>query len=477
MRSITEVLKDRDNFGGGNMVTKAEFKAYQGKNCAAIQELLKGTGTRPVLFLGSGITRRYLGAPSWTELLIAVAAKAGIVGDQYNFLAQKVGNDPAMIGTALIDPIHEWAWGAGKDEFPPDYFTASVEKSVFLKHLASGHLKGYGPLPADHPLKAETDLLKKTAPHAIITTNFDGLAAELFPDFELVVGEQIIPMSMSIMGELYQIHGSIVDPISLVLTHADYDRFMKKRRYISSKMMTYFAEYPVFILGYGLGDANVNAIISDLGEAMKDKGGLLDNVYYIEWTPDVLLLSHLKEEHVVPVESGSLPALRVRTIVTSDFEWVLRCLADMASPVAVNTKVLRHLAARVIDLVRADVPKNKVEIDYTKIEKLSDDANELAMVLGISNVSNPNLDYPYLLTQVAQKLGFNYWAHAHKLLPLANEVVGYDIKASDNEYHMAFKSGLKQATHKYSEKLVDLLKKLQQEQANKVHAVAVGEDA
>lgn len=448
------------------MVKKAEFEAYQARNRTNMRELLSGTGTRPVLFLGSGITRRFLGAPSWPELLVAIAEKIGIVGDQYNFLAQKVGNNPAMIGSLLVDPAHEWAWGDGKSEFPPEYFTASVEKSVFLKHLVAQHLKSFGPLPAKHPLSVETDLLKKTAPHAIITTNFDGLAAELFPDYELVVGEQIIPMSMSIMGELYQIHGSVADPSSLVLTQSDYERFMKKRRYISSKMMTYFAEYPVFILGYGLGDANVNAIISDLGEAMKDKGGLLDNVYYVEWVPDVLALTHLKEEHVVPSEPGTLP-LRVRTIVTSDFEWVLRTLADMASPVPVNTKVLRHLAARVVDLVRTDVPKNKVEIDYTKIEKLSDDTKELAMVLGISNVSNPNLDYPYILTQVAQKLGYNYWAHAHKLLLAANKKLGYDIKSTDNEYHMAFKSGLKLITHKYSEKLVDLLRELQEQHSKK----------
>ncbi|MCP9629608.1 SIR2 family protein [Rhodopseudomonas palustris] len=460
------------------MVTNADYEAYQARNCAAIQDLLNGTGTRPVLFLGSGVTRRYLGAPSWLELLIAISAKAGMTGDQYNFIAQKAGNNPAVIGSFLVDPIHEWAWSTGKNYFPAEYFTASTEKAIFLKHLAAEHLKSFGPLPATHPLTDEIELLKKIAPHAIITTNFDTFVPDLFAGFEAVVGEQIIPMSMSIMGELYQIHGSVADPSTLVLTQEDYDRFMKKRRYISSKMMTYFAEYPVFILGYGLGDANVNAIISDLGEAMKDKGGLLDNVYYVEWTPDVLALPHLKEEHVVPVEPGLAPALRVRTIVTSEFEWVLRALADMASPVPINTKLLRHLAARVVNLVRTDVPKNKVEIDYSRIEKLSDDTKELAMVFGISNVSNPNVDYPYLLTQVAQKLGYNYWAHAQKLLVAANKKLGFDIKSSDNEYHMAFKSGLKQATHKYSEKLVDLLKALQQEQAKKsATAPAHPEDA
>jgi hypothetical protein len=247
-----------------------------------------------------------------------------------------------------------------------------------------------------------------------------------------------------------------------VLTQADYERFVLKRRYISSKMMTYFAEYPVFIIGYGLGDPNVNAVMSDLGEAMKDKGGLLDNIYYVEWVPDVSSVPHLKEEHVVPVEPG-LPPLRVKTIVTSDFEWLFRVLADFASPVAVNTKVLRHLAARVIDLVRVDVPKNNVELDYQKIESLTDKPGELAMVLGISNVSNPNLNLPYILTQVAFKLGYSYWSYAMELLKKANETLGYDIRASDNEYHLAFKSGTKAVTHKYSEDLVDLLKQMQAE--------------
>lgn len=384
----------------------------------------------------------------------------GIESDQFNFLSQKAGNSPAEIGTLLVDPVHEWAWGAGKSEFPDSYFTAATEKAVFLKHIAAEHLKSFGPLSADHTLSAEIELLKKTAPHAVITTNFDTLIAELFSEFELVVGERIIPMSMSIMGEIYQIHGTVVDPATLVLTKADYDRFMKKRKYITSKLMMYFAEYPVFIIGYGLGDANVNAIISDLGEAMKDKGGLIENVYYVEWVKDVFALTHLKEEHVIPAESGDIPPLRVKTIVTTEFSWLLSALADMGSPVQVNTKVLRHLAARVVDLVRTDIPKNKVDIDYEKVEKLSDDAGQLALILGISNVSNPNVNYPYCLTQVAQKFGYNYWAHAHKLLVKANEKLGYDIKASDNEYHMKFKSGIKGYSHKYSEKFCELLKEI-----------------
>jgi hypothetical protein len=189
----------------------------------------------------------------------------------------------------LVDVVHEWAWGTGRNNFPDTYFAAETEKDLFLKLLCAQHLQQFVNLPVDKKLLDEIDLIKKCAPHAIITTNFDTLIERLFPEFELIVGERIIPMSMAIIGELYKIHGSIDDPGSLVLTSADYERFTKKRRYISSKMMTYFAEYPVFIFGYGLGDSNVNSIISDLGEALREKGGLLDNVIYVEWVPDVLV--------------------------------------------------------------------------------------------------------------------------------------------------------------------------------------------
>jgi len=116
------------------------------------------------------------------------------------------------------------------------------------------------------------------------------------------------------------------------------------------------------------------------------------------------------------------------------------------------------LAARVVNLVRVDVPRNNVELDYKKIENLSDNPSELATVLGISNVINPNVEYPYVLTQVAEKLGYKYWSHADKFLRQAGEELGMNIKASDNKYHLAYKSGVKSITHKYSDEVIKLLK-------------------
>ncbi|GEM_PF-3707729 len=119
------------------MVTQAEYELYREKNLTIVKDLLASIGTRPVLFLGSGITRRYLGAPSWQELLLAIAHQIGMLPDQFNFVSQKASNEPSEIGTLLIDIVHEWAWSSGKAEFPEAYFTAETDKSVFLKHLAA----------------------------------------------------------------------------------------------------------------------------------------------------------------------------------------------------------------------------------------------------------------------------------------------------------------------------------------------------
>lgn len=443
------------------MVSADDYEQYQTKNLEFIEAMLQGTACRPVLFLGSGVSRRLIGAPSWMELLAAIADKAGIPEDKFTFLSQKADNEPIQLGTLLADEVHAWAWASGKNSFPSEYFTKDFEKEIFIKKLASDILSdSYQNSVDDLDQNDEAALLKSVSPHAIITTNFDPLIDKLFPDYELVVGEKIIPMSMNIMGELYKIHGTTSDPSSLVLTEQDYARFSKKRRYISAKMMTYFAEYPVFIFGYGLGDTNVNSIISDLGEALKDRGGSLDNVCYIEWVEDVSKLKSLKEEHAIPVGDGSLPPLRIKTIVTSDLSWVFKALNDYASPYPVNSKVLRQLAARVVNIVRVDAPQNNLKINYKHIENLNDNPEELAMVLGIGKSENPNLNHPYVLTQVGNLLGFKGWNGANKLIPEANKKVGYDIKATDGEYHVAIKTGQTSTTHKYSLAFVELLREI-----------------
>lgn len=441
------------------MVTQEEYENYKNKHLGIINNILSDMGCRPVLFIGSGMSSRYIGGPDWIGLLKQVSDRIGIDEKEFNFISQKSNNNPIKIGSLLSDKVHEWAFGVGQNSFPQEYFNAKVDKDIFIKHIVCDIMNGLldNEKNLDVVTSEELKSFKSVGPHAVITTNFDTFLERCFPDFEVISGEKIIPFSLNIMGEMYKVHGTADDPHGIVLTEADYQRFSKKRKYISSKIMTYFAEYPLFIFGYRLGDENINNILSDLGEALKDNGGLLENVFLVRRIGDLDQVASLQEEHAVAID-GETTSIRVRTIMTQDFKWIFDALGNTENPIPVPVKTLRHLASKVVDLVRVDVPKNRIEIDFVQIKKLSEDSSELAKVLGIANVQNPNFDYPYSLTDIGKKLGYNGWHGANDLLKIANEQLGYDIKTIDNEYHMAFKVGQSSNPyHKYSEAAFDLL--------------------
>lgn len=116
--------------------------------------------------------------------------------------------------------------------------------------------------------------------------------------------------------------------------------------------------------------------------------------------------------------------------------------------------------------------KSQIEVNIDQVKRLSEDPQELASVLGIGNIQNPNVNYPYSITELSKKLGYGYWHRTNELLKVASERVGYDIKASDNDYHMKFRAGQRTEFHKYSEAAFELLKEVREAQRADLLAAA-----
>lgn len=430
---------------------------YRQRADAAIRDAIAEKECQPILFVGSGMSRRYFGAPNWHDSLRGCLSQVTDGGHEYEYYMQKFAGDPIRIGTHIAERIHEWAWRAGRNIFPAEYFQNNSSTDVFLKYMLAKQLTDI--TPDIDSLKGsahwpEIQLLMAIRPHAIITTNFDDFLERVFVGYEPIVGQQVIRYNMSSFGEIFKIHGDVGDPTSVVLTQRDYDGFQIRKRYVAAKLLTYFAEHPVFIFGYSLNDPNVKSIIEDIGEIIADEDGLISNIFYINWDVDAESKTSLPEEHLV---ASTGKQYRVRSIVTKEFGWIYKALANEQQLKSINQKLVRALAARAFKLIRADIPRGAVEVNYEVLEHVAEKDEELPNLLGITQSNNANASHPFVLTQVAQRLGYSHWAHANKLINRIKEETGVDIRSTDNNYHCRIKSGMKGTIRKWSLSAIDLL--------------------
>ncbi len=436
-------------------------ESYQVKADAAIRDLLLEFECQPILFVGSGIPRRYIRTPNWAELLKRMFSNLPAGEDAYEYNRQKYNDDMVTIGTVLAEMTFEWAWKEGRPHFPSEYFSSKIGKDAFLKHLVCEHISSLTPQLVDitdERLSTEIAAFAGIKPHAIITTNYDMFLEKVFDGYEPVSGQTILRYNTNSFGEIFHIHGEISNPRSIVLTSSDYEEWSEKKKYVSAKLLTYFAEHPVFILGYGLNDANVKSILRDIGELVANEDGLIPNVYQIVWRAEPIE-KHPPEQAVFAVDGKEY---RIRAIHTNDFKWIFEALRSQSALKSINPKLVRALAARTMKLVRHDIPSGAVEVNYETLEKVADEKDYLPSLLGITAVNNPNQSHPLTISQLAQRLGLPNWNAAHKLILRVKSETGLDLRSTDNRYHCRIKTGTKASSmaRKWSHDAVSLLGKV-----------------
>lgn len=200
-------------------------------------------------------------------------------------------------------------------------------------------------------------------------------------------------------------------------------------------------------------------IIDDVGEVLGSDDQLIPNLFYVNWSNSIDYERGVASERLI---AGSQGKYRVRSIETDEFGWIYQSLAQERELSGVNTRVLRALLARTYNLIRSDIPRKRVEVDYATLEHSLSEEGGLPALLGISKADNTNMTHPYVLSQVAQKLGYSTWHGAHKLVQKIKAATGVDLKKTDNKYHCRIKVGSKDnsSARKWSDSAVDLLLKV-----------------
>ncbi len=438
-----------------------KYDVYKEACIDNIKDCLSNMECQPILFLGSGISKRYFNAPNWDELLKRLAEECPNA-KKYAYYKQTYSS-AIEIGTKLAEVYKEWAWAEGENNFPEEYFSDKYKPDIFIKSKIVDFLESITPKKLEEILYHHDEIksLREINPYAIITTNYDKFIEMLFPDYTPIIGQKLLKTQYISIGEIFKIHGCVSEPESLVLTKDDYDTFTSKKKYLSAKLLTFFLEHPLVFIGYNAGDPNIQAILSDIDEVLSTNNQLVPNIYIVNWESSIDENKQYPMEKIINLENDK--SIRINGIVADDYKWIYEAFTNEEAIDKVNPKLLRALLSRTYDLVRADIPKRRIEIDYVTLEKSIENNDEINKIYGITSVSNPesfNIVYPYTLTQVAKELGLKSWHGANDLIDKVISEKGVDIKSTDNKYHISVKTGQTSCSKKYSNECIELLRKV-----------------
>ena len=116
------------------------YNDYKAHVIDDIETCIDSLGCQPILFVGSGLSMRYMRAPNWEGLLKEMVDICPNIDKTYPYYKQSY-KDTILIGSAFVEPFKEWAWSTGKNVFPEIFFTGDYDSDIYLKYKVSEYTK------------------------------------------------------------------------------------------------------------------------------------------------------------------------------------------------------------------------------------------------------------------------------------------------------------------------------------------------
>lgn len=323
--------------------------------------------TSPFLFVGSGISRRYLGLETWADLLGRITEEIGMA-NSFRYYLSKANGDLPEVASIIAEEFYDLWWKEERFEESRTEFQDKVKTSQCpFKFEITKYIRNKG-LTNIKELEQEINLFRKINIDGIITTNWDLFLESIFPDFSLFIGQESILFQDYIsVGDVYKIHGCSSKPNSLVLTTSDYENFNNKNPYLAAKLLTIFIEQPIIFLGYSLNDHNIQEILKSIITCLSrnniDK--LKDRLIFCEWIPEDVEPTMIDSTLLI-----SDTVLPIKLIRLNNFSPLYTVLANNKKRLPI--KILRNMKDMVFDFVKSSQSKSKVFVseDLDEIEDI-----------------------------------------------------------------------------------------------------------
>lgn len=339
-----------------------------------LNDVLKKSNSLPFLFVGSGMSRRYLNLPDWGGLL-----KEFLDEDDVEYQIQKSYGNYPKVATYIQEEFLEIFWKSEKyksmkAEYKKSGLTGDEYSFKFAIAQYFNNIDYY-----KYQYKEEIEELKKANIDGIITTNYDKFLETLFDVVVYKGQDDLLFKKIMEIGEIYKIHGCCTKFESIVINEKDYKRFQEQSLYLTSKLTSLFVEHPIIFLGYSLSDENIISILKNIASSIgQDKLELLqDRIIFVEYETDKL--KQIFESRIKMIDDLKLPITHIKT---DDFLSIYKVLS--ATKRKIPAKCLRMMENSFYELIKTNDPKNKMAvIDIDQI----DDYEDIEFYAGIGVIS------------------------------------------------------------------------------------------
>ena len=350
-----------------------------------ILKRLKRTDHLPMLFVGSGISIRYLGLENWKELLRKFAQLATDNDYAYEMYEQEAKGLECKEGllpkvAELIERDFNLRWFKDEqfkesreqstDEMSRSVSPFKIEIARYMRDKSREHNQRYA---------SEIELFKQLEMRSIagvLTTNYDSFIEDLLTSYTKYVGqEELLFSTLHGISEIYKIHGCCTKPESLVIDEADYADFSEKNAYLAAKILTIFLEHPIIFIGYSITDTNIENILKSIVKCLS-----AENLDKIKERLMFVVRAKDGETEEVSTYSKSFEggkSIDMTRIRLKSYEVLYQALLE--NQAKYNAPMLRRLKQDIYELVLTNKPTGKIRTVNLEDEKLED----VEVVIGV----------------------------------------------------------------------------------------------
>lgn len=350
----------------------------------SIADVVNSFNTTPFLFVGSGLSVRYLGLPNWEGLLRYFSHRLSTDDFSFEFYRNEAhsivgekGLYPKIASLIERDFNRRWFSDEGFRAVSKEQAGPVVKGVSPFKLEVSAYINSHNQLKKDYAKEISllTELSKKSISGAI-TTNYDCFLERVLGGFTKYIGqEELIFSSIQNIAEIYKIHGCTSDPRSIIINEEDYNKFSEKSSYLAAKLMTTFMEYPIIFIGYSIADANIQAILKSIINCLTEQNlqKLQDRFIFVDYKLEQR--TPLISPHTFSIDDKTIGMTK---ITLSNFTPLFEGLSSVKRKIPV--KIMRAFKQEFYDFTLTSTPSVKLRLANIEDDNL--DESDLALVFG-----------------------------------------------------------------------------------------------